>query len=125
MSNKVYKAINKNGEVRSEHRIIVESILGRRLSFNEVVHHIDGNKNNNDPSNLTVVTRQEHAAIHKKDIDRSKPVIQMDSTGQFIKIWPSARAADKAIPTATYQNIYKCCRGLRKTAGGYMWKYAE
>lgn len=41
---KWYKAINRNGKVRAEHRIIMEKMLGRPLEADEVVHHIDGNK---------------------------------------------------------------------------------
>ena len=46
------------------HRIVAEEILGRPLEPNEVVHHIDGNKRNNDPSNLMIITQSEHAKIH-------------------------------------------------------------
>ena len=38
--------------------------LGRKLSFNEVVHHKDNNKRNNDLSNLEVMTRSEHIRHH-------------------------------------------------------------
>ena len=30
----------------------------------EIVHHIDGNRRNNEPSNLEVMTQSEHARIH-------------------------------------------------------------
>ena len=119
---KWYKAINKNGKVRAEHRIIMEKMLGRPLEAGEVVHHIDGNKWNNDPSNLTIVTRREHALIYKADITRSKSVFQLDADGSVITEWPSARAASEATG-AEFQNIYKCCRGLRRTAGGFGWRY--
>lgn len=49
---------------RAEHRIIVENYLGRKLESNEIVHHLDGNKLNNEISNLMIVTRAEHARIH-------------------------------------------------------------
>jgi len=50
---------------RHLHRVIAEMIIGRPLNKHEVVHHIDGNKRNNDPSNLKVFTTQnEHASYH-------------------------------------------------------------
>ncbi|MSA01750.1 hypothetical protein GKG47_09575 [Lactonifactor sp. BIOML-A3] len=47
------------------HRRIAEAILGRPLKKGEVVHHIDGNKLNNDPANLEVLPSQsEHCKVH-------------------------------------------------------------
>lgn len=49
------------------HRVVAEQILGRPLKKGEVVHHIDGDKRNNDPSNLMVFENQsEHATWHAK-----------------------------------------------------------
>jgi hypothetical protein len=49
---------------RHQHRIVMEKKLGRKLTSNELVHHIDHNKHNNNPENLQLVTRAEHAKIH-------------------------------------------------------------
>lgn len=46
------------------HRIVAEQKIGRSLKKGEIVHHIDGNKRNNDPSNLMIITQSEHCALH-------------------------------------------------------------
>ncbi len=48
-----------------EHRVIAEEILGRRLEAWEVVHHINGRRNDNKPSNLCVMARLDHESYHK------------------------------------------------------------
>lgn len=48
------------------HRLVAEEMLGRPLEKGEVVHHIDGNKRNNDPSNLMVMSQSDHCRLHFK-----------------------------------------------------------
>ena len=57
---KTYKKVRG----RHEHRIVAERMLGRKLLRDEHVHHIDGNKRNNTPSNLQVLTSAEHLRLH-------------------------------------------------------------
>lgn len=47
-----------------KHRMIAERLLKRRLSSDEAVHHIDGMKWNNDPSNLCVMDKMKHEHFH-------------------------------------------------------------
>lgn len=56
--------IKRNG--KHEHRLIAEKILGRQLESYEIIHHIDGNKQNNDPNNLKIMTQSEHIKEHLK-----------------------------------------------------------
>ena len=46
------------------HRVVAEEMLGRALLPGEIVHHKDGDKWNNAPENLEVMTQAEHARIH-------------------------------------------------------------
>ena len=47
-----------------EHVVVATTKLGRDLAPNEVVHHINGDRHDNRPENLEVMTRSEHAAEH-------------------------------------------------------------
>ena len=49
---------------RHTHRVVAEQMLGRPLAKGEIVHHIDGNRRNNAPENLQVMTQSEHARLH-------------------------------------------------------------
>jgi hypothetical protein len=48
-----------------------------------------------------------------------KKVIQYDLNGNFIKEWPGVNL----IQRETNICVSKCVRGLKKTAGGYIWKF--
>lgn len=47
------------------HRDVMERYLGRKLEAEEVVHHKDGNKDNNAVSNLEVKDRRKHTSDHQ------------------------------------------------------------
>jgi hypothetical protein len=47
-----------------EHRVLMEKLLQRELQHWETVHHIDGNKQNNEDSNLAVMPSREHERFH-------------------------------------------------------------
>jgi hypothetical protein len=50
---------------RHSHRVVAESWLGRELGADEVVHHIDLDKHNNEPDNLCIFPNQSiHARCH-------------------------------------------------------------
>ena len=57
----------KRGQ-RHEHRRVMETILGRSLASDEIVHHIDGNKQNNAAENLKLMSRAEHIAAHRAEM---------------------------------------------------------
>ena len=77
---KYYKSVCVHGHPRAdkngivlEHIVIAEQKLGRHLSPDEVVHHIDGNKKNNVPENLMVfASRADHTAFHHGSVAYEK-----------------------------------------------------
>ena len=55
---------------------------------------------------------------------RRKRVIQYDLDGNFIKIWNSTREVERNTGIG-HTIINKCCKGEYKTAGGFIWRYAN
>lgn len=50
-----------------EHRLVAEHKFGRRLKEGEKVHHIDGDRKNNNPDNIHICKNMaQHLFIHRK-----------------------------------------------------------
>ena len=68
--------------------------------------------------------------ISKKEIyhrgagNNRKIIAQYDKQGNLIKVYPSGSEAARQTGNAQ-ANISKCCRGITKTCGGYVWKYID
>lgn len=55
---------NPGGKVRHTHKLVAE-YFSKTLPKNKVVHHIDHNHFNNDPTNLTYMTVAAHSKLHR------------------------------------------------------------
>lgn len=65
-SRKGYVVLRNDGDVIFEHRAVMEEHIGRKLTEDEVVHHINGDKTDNRLENLQLMTRGEHSTMHNK-----------------------------------------------------------
>ena len=112
------------------HRLVAETFCDGKSSINTEVNHIDGNRTNNLSSNLEWCTRSQN---HKTNIyiarqkaakaKKSISVKQYDMSGNFIREYSTLHDAEK-FSGAYRKDINSCCKGLFKTAGGYVWQYA-
>ena len=59
---------------KHEHRVVAEKMIGRKLKNDEHVHHKDGNKHNNNPSNLEVMTRIDHLKLHAAERKKTNAI---------------------------------------------------
>ena len=105
------------------HRIVAKAFCPNPKLY-DYVNHKDENKHNNKSSNLEWCTKQYNNVYGGKLKRYYKPIIQVDPfTGKETE-WESCVFPERAGIT-NHKNISACCRGLRKTAGGYQWKYKE
>ena len=139
---KGYKTIrlSKDGVVENHriHRLVAKHYIPN-LNNKPCVNHIDGNKQNNNVSNLEWATHSEnlkHAhrtglkkatflGCYGKDNPSSKPIKMIDlKTGAVIKKFNSINEGANYI-NKECSAIAKCCKGKLKTAYGYLWKYVK
>lgn len=82
ITDKSHPRANADGSVYL-HIIVAEKKLGRRLTQEEVVHHKDSNKLNNDPNNLMIfATKGDHTRFHMYDCDEN--MLSVNSDGVYI-----------------------------------------
>lgn len=110
-----------------QHRLVAEAFIPNPEN-KPFIDHIDTNGLNNSLDNLRWCTLEENSnneltKIHHIESADKKPVIQLTEEGEFIREWNSAAEVKKELGICN-SNIKKCINGKRKTAGGFVWRYA-
>ena len=116
---------NKQLKHYQVHRLVYEAFYGK-IPFWMQVNHLNERKNDNRLENLNLMTPKQNINWGTRNerikIKLSKPVLQFDLNGKFIKEWLSASEAARQLGLLQ-DKINLCCNGKRNTTGGYIWKY--
>ena len=113
----------------SVHRLVAAAFIPNPLGL-KTVNHRDENKTNNNVSNLEWMTQGDnnrygtHGLKLLKNLAPPKPVRQLDPLGNIVNRFPSIREAARQTGISDGSICEVCNGGIRKTAGGFSWKYA-
>lgn len=119
------------------HRLVAENFI-KNYKNSPCVNHIDGNKLNNNVENLEWVSYSEnssHAYHVLKNNDcksqlncfgdlnkNSKPVIQLNLNGEFVKRWECLRQIDRETDFCRV-SVANCCKGKHEAYKGFKWVF--
>jgi len=119
------------------HRLVASAFIPNINNFPEI-NHKDENPQNNNVANLEWCTRKynvayyysrhPHGPYRKSTIRHGKrkgeAIDQIDKKGQIVKRWDNSRTIFLETGMSDW-SISECCRGKRKSAYGYIWRYAN
>lgn len=121
-----YVALCKDKKIKyyQVHRLVAQTFLDNKNNY-KCVNHIDGNKLNNNVSNLEFCNHSyNEKEAYRIGLKKTIKTAQYDLDGNLIKIYSSRVEASKE-SGACASCIWRVCEGKSNTAGGYVWKYVD
>lgn len=117
---------NCTANVSQVHRLVAEAFIPN-IDNLPTVNHKDGNKANNNVSNLEWASYSEnntHALVNKLRYPRQNRIFQYDINGSIINEFDSVSQASRM--TGIGRGVIShCVNGRIHTAGGYIWEKVE
>lgn len=131
----VWLSKNKERKLKKIHRLVAEAFIPNPEN-KPCIDHINTIRHDNRIENLRWCTYKENGnnEITRKNLSKGqmgkpksnrKPIIQMNKFGEYISEYPCASVACEILnyKRSSLPHIIECCKGERKTANGFIWRY--